>query len=99
VPAYSAAKTAIASLTKSLAIAFAGDGIRVNAIAPGWIRTEMNRGGRENPEFNAKVTARIPGGAWADPGELVGIAVFLASPASRLINGVTIPVDGGYVAS
>jgi NAD(P)-dependent dehydrogenase (short-subunit alcohol dehydrogenase family) len=99
VPAYAAAKTAIVSLTKSLAIAFAQDGIRVNAIAPGWIKTEISRGGRENPEFNAKVVARLPGGEWAEPADLAGTAIFLASPASQLINGVTIPVDGGYCAS
>lgn len=98
VPAYSAAKTAVVSLTKSLAISFANDGIRVNAIAPGWIKTEISRGGRENPEFNNKVVARIPGGEWAEPEELAGTAVFLASAASSLINGVTIPVDGGYCA-
>ena len=99
VPAYSAAKTAIVSLTKSLAIGFAEDRIRVNAIAPGWIKTEISRAGRENPEFNSRVVARLPNGEWAEPEELAGTAVFLASPASKLINGVTIPVDGGYVAS
>ncbi|HEY4814942.1 MAG TPA: SDR family oxidoreductase [Chthoniobacterales bacterium] len=98
-PAYSAAKTGIVSLTKSLAIAFAQDGIRVNAIAPGWIKTEISRRGRENPEFNSKVVARLPGGEWAEPEEVAGTAVFLASAASNLINGVTIPVDGGYTAS
>jgi NAD(P)-dependent dehydrogenase (short-subunit alcohol dehydrogenase family) len=99
VPAYAAAKTAVISLTKSLAIAFAADGIRVNAIAPGWIKTEISRGGRENPEFNAKVVARIPGGEWAEPDDLAGTAIFLVSSAAELINGVTIPVDGGYCAS
>lgn len=99
VPAYAAAKTAVVSLTRSLAISFAAEGIRVNAIAPGWIKTEISRGGRENPEFNAKVLARLPAGDWAEPEELAGTAIFLASPASRLINGVTIPVDGGYTAS
>jgi NAD(P)-dependent dehydrogenase (short-subunit alcohol dehydrogenase family) len=99
VPAYAAAKTAVVSLTKSLAIAFAQDGIRVNAIAPGWIKTEISRGGRENPEFNAKVVARIPGGEWAEPEDLAGTAIFLASRGSKLVNGVTIPVDGGYCAS
>ena len=98
VPAYAAAKTAVMSLTKSLAISFAADGIRVNAIAPGWIKTEISRGGRENPEFNAKVVARIPSGEWADPADLAGPAIFLASEAASLINGVTIPVDGGYCA-
>jgi NAD(P)-dependent dehydrogenase (short-subunit alcohol dehydrogenase family) len=97
-PAYAAAKTAVVSLTKSLAIGFAQDGIRVNAIAPGWIKTEISRGGRENPEFNAKVVARIPGGEWAEPEDLAGAAIFLASSASKLINGVTLPVDGGYCA-
>ena len=99
VPAYSAAKTAVASLTKSLAIAFAEDGIRVNAMAPGWIKTELTRRVRENPEFNSRVIARIPGGKWAEAEDLAGAAIFLASPASKLINGVTIPVDGGYSAS
>lgn len=98
-PAYSAAKTAVIGLTKSLALGFAMDGIRVNAIAPGWIRTEISRGGRENPEFNTKVVARLPNGEWAEPEELAGTAIFLASPAAQLINGVTIPVDGGYTAS
>jgi len=99
IPAYGAAKTAIVSLTKSLALAFAEDGIRVNAIAPGWINTEISRRGREEPSFNAKVMARLPTARWSEPEELAGTAIFLASPASALVNGVTIPVDGGYVAS
>jgi NAD(P)-dependent dehydrogenase (short-subunit alcohol dehydrogenase family) len=99
VPAYAAAKAGLVSLTKSLAISFAGDGIRVNAIAPGWIKTEISRPGRENPDFNARVIARLPGGEWAEPEDLAGTAVFLASPAAKLITGVTIPVDGGYTAS
>lgn len=99
VPAYASAKTAIIGLTKSLAIAYAEDGIRVNAIAPGWIATDISRHGRENPVFNAAVMQRLPSKAWAEADELAGTAVFLASPASALINGVTIPVDGGYVAS
>jgi NAD(P)-dependent dehydrogenase (short-subunit alcohol dehydrogenase family) len=99
IPAYSSAKTAIIGLTKSLAIAYAEDGIRVNAIAPGWIRTEISKGGREDEQFNALVMNRLPTKRWSEPEELAGTAVFLASPASKLINGVTIPVDGGYVAS
>jgi NAD(P)-dependent dehydrogenase (short-subunit alcohol dehydrogenase family) len=101
-PAYGAAKTGVVSLTKSLALSFAEDGIRVNAIAPGWIKTELSRALRENPElseFHKKVVARIPGGEWSEPEDLAGVAIFLASPASKLINGVTIPVDGGYSAS
>ncbi len=99
VPAYAAAKTAVVGLTRSLALAYAEDGIRVNAIAPGWIATEISRGGRENPEFNDKLMARLPNKRWAEPEELAGTALFLASPASSLINGVTIPVDGGYTSA
>jgi NAD(P)-dependent dehydrogenase (short-subunit alcohol dehydrogenase family) len=99
VPAYAAAKTAVVGLTRSLALAYAEDGIRVNAIAPGWIATEISRGGRENPEFNDKLMARLPSKRWAEPEELAGTALFLASPASALINGVTIPVDGGYTSA
>ncbi len=99
IPGYAAAKTGVVGLTKSLALAYAEDGIRVNAIAPGWINTEISRRGREEPEFNAKVMARLPTKRWSEPEELAGTAVFLASPAARLINGVIIPVDGGYVAS
>ena len=99
IPAYAAAKTAIIGLTRSLALAYAEDGIRVNAIAPGWIATEISRRGREEPAFNEKVMARLPTKRWSQPEELAGTAVFLASPAAQLINGVTIPVDGGYVAS
>lgn len=99
IPAYAAAKTAIVGLTKSLAVAYAEDGIRVNAIAPGWINTEISRRGREEPAFNERVMARLPTKRWSEPEELAGTAVFLASPAARLINGVTIPVDGGYGAA
>jgi short-subunit dehydrogenase len=99
VPAYASAKTAIIGLTKSLALAYAEDEIRVNAIAPGWIATEISRGGRDNPEFNKKLMERLPNKRWANPEELAGTAIFLASPASNLINGVTIPVDGGFTAS
>ena len=99
IPAYAAAKTGIVGLTRSLALGFAEDGIRVNAIAPGWIATEISRGGREDPDFNAKLMHRLPTGRWSEPEELSGTAVFLASPAARLVNGVTIPVDGGYVAA
>lgn len=99
IPAYAAAKTAVMSLTKSLAIAYAEDGIRVNAIAPGWIDTEISKGGQNDEAFNATVMARLPAKRWAPPVELAGTAIFLASPASSLVNGVMIPVDGGYVAS
>ena len=99
IPAYGAAKTALASLTKSLAIAWANDHIRVNAIAPGWIKTEITRPGRENPDFNRKVLERLPIGRWAEPEEVAGAAIFLASPAAGLVTGVMLPVDGGYSAA
>jgi NAD(P)-dependent dehydrogenase (short-subunit alcohol dehydrogenase family) len=99
IPAYTSAKTGLVGLTRSLAVAWAKDGIRVNAIAPGWIRTEISRPGRENPEFNRKIMDRLPIGRWAEPEELAGTAIFLASSASALVTGVTIPVDGGYVAT
>ena len=98
-PAYGTAKAALVQLTKSLALAWARDGIRVNAIAPGWITTELTRGARENPEFYRKITERLPDGRFADPEEVAGPVVFLASQAAKLITGVTIPVDGGYSAS
>ena len=99
IPAYASAKTAIIGLTRSLALAYIEDGIRVNAIAPGWIETPISRAGRENPEFNDKLMQRLPIKRWARPDELAGTALFLASPAATLINGVTIPVDGGYSAA
>lgn len=96
VPAYGAAKAGVVSLTKSLAISFAADGIRVNAIAPGWISTALTRAGQANEEANRKIVSRIPDGKWGQPEDVAGTAVFLASAASRLINGATVPVDGGY---
>ena len=98
-PAYTSAKTAVVGLTRSLALAYQDDGIRVNAIAPGWIHTDISRPGLENTEFNGRLMQRLPIKRWADPDELAGTALFLASPASALINGVTIPVDGGYLAA
>ena len=95
-PAYGAAKAGIVQLTKSLAISLASDGIRVNAIAPGWINTALTRSSRDNDAFNQRVTSRIPDGQWGEPDDVAGTAVFLASSAARLINGATLPVDGGY---
>jgi 2-deoxy-D-gluconate 3-dehydrogenase len=71
----------------------------VNAIAPGWIDTEISKGGQQDEAFNKTVMDRLPSKRWSDPMELAGTALFLASPASSLVNGVTIPVDGGYVAT
>lgn len=99
VPAYGAAKAGIVQLTKTLALAWAGDGIRVNAVAPGWIRTELTRLVEEDPTLNAAITSRLPSGQFSEPGDVTGTILFLASPAASLVTGVTIPVDGGYSAA
>ncbi|MEV0743911.1 SDR family oxidoreductase [Streptomyces sp. NBC_01220] len=98
VPAYGAAKAGIVQLTKTLALAWAAEGVRVNGIAPGWIRTALTAPLEALPGAAEAIVSRIPGGQLSEPEELAGTALFLASPAARLINGVTIPVDGGYSA-
>jgi len=95
-PAYGASKAGVEQLTKSLAIAWAGDGIRVNAIAPGFIVTAQSARARQDPAFVAGVEARTPQGRWGAPGDIVGAAMFLASGASEFITGACLPVDGGY---
>jgi len=98
VPSYSAAKGAIVQLTKSMAIELAPHGIQVNAIAPGWIETDMTAAVRteEMKAMNDEIIARTPAGRWGLPQELAGPAVFLASSASDFVTGETIRVDGGY---
>lgn len=95
-PAYGASKAAVEQLTKSLAIAWAPDNIRVNAIAPGFIVTQQSAKSRTNPAHVAAVTARTPLGRWGQPDDIVGAALFLASPLAGFMTGVCIPVDGGY---
>jgi 2-deoxy-D-gluconate 3-dehydrogenase len=98
-PAYGAAKGGIVQLTKAMAVELAPHHIQVNAIAPGWIVTEMTAVARENPdyaEFNKMILARTPAARWGEADEVAGAAVFLASPAADFITGVTLPVDGGY---
>lgn len=95
-PAYGASKAGVEQLTKSLAIAWADDGIRVNAIAPGFIVTEQSAQAREDDAFKAGVEARTPMARWGEPDDIAGVALFLASDAARFITGATVPVDGGY---
>jgi 2-dehydro-3-deoxy-D-gluconate 5-dehydrogenase len=97
VPAYSASKGGIAQLTKSLAIGYAQDGIRVNAIAPGWVRTSLTQALQDDPARSEAIIGRTPLGRWALPEDIAGAAVFLCSPAARFITGAIVAVDGGYV--
>ena len=95
-PAYAASKAGVVQLTKSLAVAWAADGIRVNAIAPGWIETPMTIPARSDAARNRGILERTPLGRWGTPDDLVGPALFLASDAARFITGAVLPVDGGY---
>jgi 2-dehydro-3-deoxy-D-gluconate 5-dehydrogenase len=95
-PAYAASKAGVVQLTKSLAVAWAEDGIRVNAIAPGWIETPMTIPARSDAARNRAILERTPLGRWGTPADLVGPALFLASDAARFITGALLPVDGGY---
>jgi NAD(P)-dependent dehydrogenase (short-subunit alcohol dehydrogenase family) len=99
IPGYSASKGGIAQLTKSLAIAWAADGIRVNALAPGWIATPLTAALRADPARESPILARTPLGRWGTPADLAGPALFLASPAAAFVTGVIVPVDGGYMAA
>jgi 2-deoxy-D-gluconate 3-dehydrogenase len=98
-PAYGASKGGMVQLTKALASGWAKDNIQVNAVLPGWIDTDLTREAREQVRgLNAMVLMRTPAARWGVPGDLAGIAVFLASPASGFVTGTAIPVDGGYAA-
>ena len=96
VPAYSASKGGVAQLTKSLAIAWAAEGIRVNAVAPGWIETPMTQPLVENSERSQPILDRTPMRRWGRPEDIAGPVLFLCSPAAAFMTGVVMPVDGGY---
>ncbi|HET9362050.1 MAG TPA: 2-dehydro-3-deoxy-D-gluconate 5-dehydrogenase KduD [Vicinamibacterales bacterium] len=98
VPAYAAAKGGVAQLTKALANEWAARGVNVNAIAPGYMRTDNTQALQDDrPRYEA-ITARIPAGRWGEPDDLAGAVVFLASPASDYIHGYVLAVDGGWLA-
>jgi len=98
VPAYTAAKHAIAGLTKALANEWAGRGINVNAIAPGYMATDNTQALRDDPERSRQLLERIPAGRWGTPDEMGGAVVFLASRASDYVHGHILVVDGGWMA-
>ncbi|MBO4161110.1 SDR family NAD(P)-dependent oxidoreductase [Micromonospora antibiotica] len=97
VPGYAASKSGIAGLTRALANEWAAHGVNVNAIAPGYIATDNTRALREDPERDRAILARIPTGRWGNADDLAGATVFLASPASDYVNGIVLPVDGGWL--
>lgn len=98
VASYTASKSGVSGLTKLLACEWAARGLNVNAIAPGYIITNNTDALRADPERNAAISARIPAGSWGKPSDIGGTAVFLSSAAADYIHGVTLPVDGGWLA-
>jgi 2-deoxy-D-gluconate 3-dehydrogenase len=97
VPAYAASKGGVAQLTKALSNEWAGKGINVNAIAPGYMRTSNTKALQEDETRNRQILDRIPAGRWGEPSDLAGAAVFLASAASDYVNGEVLVVDGGWM--
>jgi 2-deoxy-D-gluconate 3-dehydrogenase len=97
VPAYTAAKSAVAGLTKELANEWAARGVNVNAIAPGYMRTDNTEALQKDATRNRQILERIPAGRWGEPEDLAGAAVFLASQASDYVNGHVLVVDGGWM--
>ena len=99
VPAYAASKGAVGQLTKSFANEWTSRGITVNAIAPGYVETEMNRGLLENPTRLSYISSRIPAQRWGVPEDFKGTVVYLASRASSYVSGHTLVVDGGWMGA
>jgi len=98
VPAYAASKGGVAQVTKALANEWAGKGVNVNAIAPGYIATNNTAALRADPERSRQILERIPAGRWGEPDDIAGAAVFLCSDAARYVTGHVLVVDGGWMA-
>ena len=98
VPSYTASKSAVGGLTKALANEWAAHGINVNAIAPGYFKTNNTAALQADEKRNAEIIGRIPSGRWGEPSDMGGAVVFLASEASNYVQGITLPVDGGWLS-
>ena len=97
VPGYAASKGGIARLTMALANEWAGRGVNVNAIVPGYVATDNTQALRDDPVRNPQILARIPAGRWGEPDDFKGAAVYLASDAARYVHGALLPIDGGWL--
>lgn len=97
VPAYASSKGSVMQFTKSLSNEWAGLGINVNCVAPGYLATDLNTAILNDPIRNKQIIDRIPAGRWGQPEDIVGVAIFLASKASDYVNGIVIPIDGGWL--
>lgn len=98
VPAYAAAKGGVAQLTKALANEWAARGVQVNAIAPGYMATDLTQALQDDPTRSRQILERIPAGRWGSTQDVAGAAVFLSSPASDYVSGHILVVDGGWLA-
>ncbi|WP_246573490.1 SDR family oxidoreductase [Kineosporia corallincola] len=98
VPGYTSSKSAVAGLTKALANEWAGRGVNVNAVAPGYVITTNTHDLRQDAERSKEILARIPAARWAEAGDIAGAVLFLCSGAADYVNGVVLPVDGGWLA-
>ena len=96
--AYGATKAGVLGLMRGLAVDWAADGIRVNAVAPGWVATDMTQGLQDNPRLHERLTARVPMGRFAQPDEIADVALFLVSDSARYVTGSVYSVDGGLLA-